>query len=235
MPLLFEQPPKFEGLPESGFDAFAVEHHVLRRRAIIDAFHPPLKRLGEDVIERIEPPGEDPRDQAAPLHIHLPRLDWPRGYQPFCTWLALSREPHGYQAGPQLNVGVHASYVAVRLGWDISSDRFGRFEFLCRRGDLGDALREAAERLELCFRVYATAPLPQGSRCVYRSDRDIEGSFRQLEHGGVWWELGHRYDLPGAAAVVCTPRLIDEATRIFGGLLPLYDRIVGEHHERSGD
>ena len=28
-----------------------------------------------------------------------------------CTWLALSREAHGYQAGPQLNVGVHADHV----------------------------------------------------------------------------------------------------------------------------
>jgi hypothetical protein len=233
VPLLFEQPPRFEGLPASGFDAFSIEHRESRRRAIIDAFHPPLKLLGEDLIARLEPRGEVTEPPASPFHLHLPRLDWPRGYEPFCTWLAISREAHGYQAGPQLNVGVHRDYVAVRLGWDVSSDRFGRFEFLCRRGDLGGELADRASDLDLRFRVYATAPLPEGSRCVFASADDVDGSFRRLEHGGVWWELGRRYDLPDTTEIVCTPRLIEEARRIFGGLLPLYDRIVGEHHERS--
>ena len=72
----------------------------------------------------------DPRT-VRELHAHLPRLDWPRDYQPFCTWLALSHHGQGYLAGPQLNGGVHSSYVAVRLGWDTSQAPFGRFEFLC--------------------------------------------------------------------------------------------------------
>jgi hypothetical protein len=235
LPLLFEPPPKFEGLPVSGFDAFAIEQRELRRRSIIDAFHPPLKILGEDLVARLESVDDDPEPPETPLHIHLPRLDWPRGYQPFCTWLALSREAHGYQAGAQLNIGVHVDYVAVRLGWDTASDNFGRFEFLCRRGNLGEELVAAAADLSLSFRVYGTAPLPEGSRCVFESEREIEGSFRQLEHGGVWWEIGHRYDLPQATEIICTPRLVDEAARIFAGLLPVYDRIVGEHHDSSDE
>ncbi|HXV76042.1 MAG TPA: DUF1054 family protein [Candidatus Polarisedimenticolaceae bacterium] len=235
MPLLFEQPPRFEGLPVSGFDAFAIEQRELRRRSIIDSFHPPLKLLGEDLVARLEPSDDGAPGVEAPLHIHLPRLDWPRGYEPFCTWLALSREAHGYQAGPQLNVGVHRDYVAVRLGWDVAADGFGRFEFLCRRGDLGQALVGVADEQRLRFRVYASAPMPVGSRCVFDSARDVDASFRQLTTSGVWWELGHRFDLPQATDVVCSPELVNETSRIFRALLPLYDRIVGEHHERRDD
>ena len=108
MPLLFEQTPNFSGLPESGFEVFSIEDREARRHAIIDTFHPCLKTLGEDLLSRLSPPEEERDPEETPLHIHLPRLDWPRGYQPFCTWLAISREAHGYQTGPQLNVGVHA-------------------------------------------------------------------------------------------------------------------------------
>ncbi len=158
-------------------------------------------------------------------------MDWPRGYQPFCTWLAVSREAHGYQTGPQLNVGVHADHVAVRLGWDTSSDFFGRFEFLCRRGDLGRELVRIAAEMDLQFRVYASAPWPEGSHRVFESANDLDGSFLQVSRRGVWWELGRRYELADSKEVICTERLGIEAVQIFEILLPVCDRIVGEHHD----
>ncbi len=232
MPMLFERAPNFEGLPQTGFEVFSIENREARRAAMIQAFHPALKILGEDLLARLEPADDEHEPVAAPLHAHLPRLDWPRGYQPFCTWLALSREAHGYQAGPQLNVGVHVDHVAVRLGWDASSDRFGRFEFLCRRGDLGQALVRIAADEELQFRVYASAPWPEGSRLVFESAAEIDRSFEEVKRRGVWWELGRRYDLPQRMALVASPRLGVESAHLFELLLPIYDRIVGEHHER---
>jgi hypothetical protein len=230
LPLLFGQSPRFEGLPASGFAVFAVEDREARRQAIIDAFHPALKTLGEDLRAALDPPDDDRESSANPLHVHLPRLDWPRGYQPFCTWLALSREPHGYQSGPQLNVGVHADHVAVRLGWDTGSDRFGRFEFLCRRGDLGDELKRVAAGESLHFRVFASAPWPEGSRRVFESSDGLDESFREVARRGVWWEIGSRYEVPLALPLICSSGLGTETARIFRALLPIYDRIVGEHH-----
>jgi len=234
LPLLFEQTPKFEGLPEEGFGVFSIEDREGRRQAIIDTFHPPLKTLGEDLLARFSPPDDEPDPHFSPLHAHLPRLDWPRGYQPFCTWLALSREAHGYQTRPQLNVGVHADHVAIRLGWDTGSNFFGRFEFLCRRGDLGPGLIRIAAECDLSFRVYSSAAWPAGSRCVFESRDDVDGSFDEVGRRGVWWELGHRYDLPEKTSIVCSPQLGTEAARIFEVLLPVYDRVVGDHHETDG-
>ena len=202
---------------------FSIEDREARREAILEAFHPALRDLGEDLRDGLAHPDRDER----PLHIHLPRLDWPRGYQPFCTWLALSRESHGYQAGAQLNVGVHADHVAARLAWDTSADGFGRFEFLCLRGHLSKELRDLAASARLSFRVYAAAPWPVGSRCVFESEDDIEGSFGASNRRGVWWELGRRWDLPEAAAVVHSPELGVETLRIFRAVLPTYDRITG--------
>ena len=227
MPLLFRQSPRFQGLPTSGFAAFGLADREERRQAIVSTFHPPLKLLGEDLLEELEPTDPDAPPPAKPLHSHLPRLDWPRGYQPFCTWLALSREAHGYQAGPQLNVGVHADHVAVRLGWDTSSDRFGRFEFLCRRGDLGLELQRAAAEQDLAFRVYAAAEWPQGSRCVFDSRDGLEPSFHEVARRGVWWEIGTRYEVPLALPLICSAGLFGETARIFRALLPIYDRIAG--------
>ena len=72
---------------------------------------------------------------------------------------------------------------------------------------------------------------PSGSRCVFESADDLAGSFDEVARRGVWWELGRRFELPGERDVVCSPALGREALRVLGALLPIYDRIVGEHHE----
>lgn len=221
--MLFEQAPKFQGLPEEGFGTFAIANRHERREAIIETIHPALQALGEDLLAALLPLAVEP------LHAHLPRLDWPRDYQPFCTWLALSRQPQSYLAGPQLNLGVHGDYVAARLGWDTSSDLFGRFEFLCRHGDLGEYLVALAEAEDLRFRVYAAEPWPDGSRCVVETPYDLRLAFDEARGGGVWWEIGRRYGLPGAKSLVCSEGFGAEAARVFTALLPAYDRVEGEH------
>ena len=147
--MLFDTGPKFEGLPERGFGLFAKSDREKRRRAIIETIHPALAALGKDLVAVLSP------EAVAPLHAHLPRLDWPREYEPFCTWLALSREVQGYQSGAQLNLGVHSDHVTLRLGWDVSADGFGRFEFLCRLGGIGKQLVDVAADAGLQFRVFA--------------------------------------------------------------------------------
>ncbi len=221
MAMLFRPAARFRGLPQEAFRAFGIRDRESRRRAIVEGFHPGLRLLGEDLLEILGPRTE------APLHAHLPRLDWPQGYQPFCTWLAVSHESHGYQAGPQLNVGVHEDYVAIRLGWDPAADAFGRFEFLCRHGGLGAALAGIAADREFRFRVYAAAGWPQGSRLVFESGSDWSGSFDEVRRRGVWWEVGLRFDLPGAAALVHSASLGGRAADEFSILLPCVDRIVG--------
>ena len=227
MSTLFPEGPEFEGLPPEGFDLFAIPGRDERRRAIVAVIHPPLEQLGRDLLRHLSPLA------AEPLHAHLPRLDWPRDYQPFATWLALSRETHGYQAGPQLNVGIHAEYVALRFGWDTGADSFGRFEFLCRHGGVGPALAERADAAGLRFRVYAAEPWPVGSRLVFDSPDDLPGSLDQVRRNGVWWEVGRRYDLPEARQLVSSAEFGEEATRLFAGLLPVYDRIAGHHSSKS--
>jgi hypothetical protein len=220
--MLFEDAPRFQGLPEDGFELFSLPSRLERRRAILSKIHPALEALGEDLVEALS------RRAAAPLHAHLPRLDWPRDYQPFCTWLALSREGHGYQAGAQLNVGVHADHVAVRLGWDTGADGFGRFEFLCRHGELRESLPELAASSGLVFRVYAAAPWPEGSTCVFASPDALAQSFDEVRRRGVWWELGRRYELPASRELVCSGRFGGEARRVLEALLPVYDRLAGD-------
>jgi hypothetical protein len=218
---LFEPPFRFQGLPVSGFEAFALPERERRRQAIIREFHPSLEMLGEDLLERLSP------EAAKPLHAHLPRLDWPRDYQPFCTWLALSRETQGYQAGPQLNVGVHADHVAIRLGWDAQADAFGRFEFLSHHGGVGDEMAGLAAEHQLAFRVYAGAPWPEGSRRVFESVSDWPAAFREVARRGVWFELGVRRDLPAELPWAGSPSMGREAYRVLRALLPLYDRLAG--------
>ena len=219
--MLFEPAPRFTGLPAEGFETFGIKDRDHRRKAIIAAFHPPLKLLGEDVVEHLNP------FACTPLHAHLPRLDWPHGYQPFCTWLAVSRESHGYQAGPQLNVGVHGDHVAARFAWDTQADSFGRFEFLARHGELGHDLAGIAQEHDLRFRVYAAAPWPQGSRRIFESTSDWLGAFDEVRRRGVWFEIGVRYDLPACLEVVTSPEIGRITARVFKGLLPLYERVAG--------
>jgi hypothetical protein len=218
---LFEAPFRFPGLPESGFAAFAIPDRVARREAILAAFHPPLRVLADDLLEHLRP------HTALTLHAHLPRLDWPAGYQPFCTWLALSHQTHGYQSGPQLNVGVHADHVAIRLAWDASAPGFGRFEFLCRFAGLGEALAQAAREHGLRVRVYAAAAWPEGSRLVHESESDFDGAFQEVARRGVWFEVGERLDLPGAMAVVTSEKLAERASTVFQALLPHFERLAG--------
>jgi hypothetical protein len=227
--VLFHPGARFRGLPREGFDVFGIHNHDERRKQIIEAIHPALGLLAEDLLDRLNPRASEP------LHHHLPRLDWPRGYRPFCTWLALSRETHGYQAGPQLNVGVHPDHVSLRLGWDTSAHAFGRFEFLSRHGEIGEELGRAASGHGLAFRVFAAAPWPQGSTCVFESASDVRGSFDEVSRRGVWWELGRRHEVPGELDFVCSSELGREAVDVLGALLPVYERIAGTVPELPGD
>src|SRR5258706_151307 len=125
-------------------------------------------------------------------------------------WLLLSRLAHGYQAGPQLNVGIHADFVAARLAWDTAADAFGRFEFRCRMAALGEELVETASSSGLAFRVFAAAPWPEGSRCVFTSETDWDAAFVEVARRGVWWELGQRWELPYSFELVGSPAWSDD-------------------------
>jgi hypothetical protein len=217
--MLLRPPPRFPGFRRGNFEVFAIREREARRRAIIDAFHPGLKLLADDLLLPLnDGPG-------AAFHAHLPQLNWPKGYVPFCTWLALSRLPHGYQAGPQLNVGVHSNFVAARLAWDTAADAFGRFEFRTRMAGLAEALAETAASVGLTFRVYAASPWPEGSRCVFTSETDWDQAFVEVARRGVWWELGRRWDLPASYELVETPAWSDVVADIFLALRTLYDKI----------
>lgn len=212
---------RFQGLPKDAFAAFAIRDREERRRAILDQFHPSLSLLAEDLLEQLAP------QASGPLHAHLPRLDWPRGYQPFCTWLTLSREAHGYQAGPQLGVGVHADHVAVRLGWDTSAASFGRFELLGRHGQTSRDLAQVAAAQGLRYRVFAAAPWPRGSTCVFESATDIARSFDEVRRRGVWWEVARAHPVPAEIGLVGSSELGVEAASVLGALLAPYERFVG--------
>jgi hypothetical protein len=217
--MLLRPPPRFPGFRRDDFGVFGIREREPRRRAIIEAFHPGLRLLSDDLLLLLnDTPGTT-------FHAHLPRLDWPKGYVPFCTWLALSHLPHGYQAGPQLNVGIHADHVAARLAWDTSADAFGRFEFRCRVAGLGEPLAEIAASAGLDFRVFAAAPWPEGSRCVFTSSSDWSEAFDEVKRRGVWWELGRQWELPGSLELVETPAWSDAVADVFLALRPLYLRI----------
>jgi len=217
--MLLRPPPRFPGFRRDNFEVFAIREREARRRAIIEAFHPGLKLLADDLLLPLnDRPG-------AAFHAHVPQLNWPKGYVPFCTWLALSRLPHGYQSGPQLNVGVHSNFVAARLAWDTTADAFGRFEFRIRMAGLAETLAETAASARLTFRVYAASPWPEGSRCVFTSETDWDQAFVEVARRGVWWELGRRWDLAASHELVETPAWSDAVADVFLALRPLYDKI----------
>jgi hypothetical protein len=122
-------------------------------------------------------------------------------------------------------VGVHADFVAARLAWDTGADAFGRFEFRCRVAGLGDALTEAADSAGLSFRVYAAAPWPEGSRCVFESATDWDTAFAEVARRGVWWELGRRWELPASFDLVGTPAWSEAVSEVLVALRRLYDKI----------
>lgn len=216
-----EAEPRFDGLPLGRRDVFDIPDVDLRRQAIIDVFHPPLLALGNDLVPRLQTLA------GTELYIFQPRLNWPPSYQPFCTWLAISREKQGYQACGQLNIGMHRDYVAVRLGWDASVPSFGRFEFLCRYRGIGDMLRSAAEAHDLQFRVYVATPWPVGSEMVYVSQTDLDGAFADVRRHGVWFEIGRRYDLPLHEKLVESAAFGEHVARVFESLMPVYLRAAG--------
>jgi len=217
--MLLPPPPRFPGLRREDFEVFGIREREVRRRAIIEAFHPALTLLADDLLLRLnDAPGPE-------FHPHLPRLDWPKGYVPFCTWLAFSPLPHGYQAGPQLNIGIHADHVSARLAWDTSADAFGRFEFRCRMAGLGEALVEAAASADLAFRVFAAAPWPEGGRCVFVSGTDWDQSFVEVARRGVWWELGRQWELPASFDLIESPSWSEAVAEVLLALVPLYRRL----------
>ena len=217
--MLLRPPPRFPGFSFEDFEVFSIEDRDERRRRILDTFHPPLRLLADDVLPLLN------EGDGAPFHPHLPQLNWPKGYVPFCTWLAFSRLPHGYQAGPQLNVGIHRDHVAARLAWDTSADAFGRFEFRCRIGGLGTVLEETAAASQLTFRVYAAAAWPEGSRLVFETSSDWDSAFTEVSRRGVWWELGRRWDLPEAFELVTTPDWSGVVGDVFEALASVYAKI----------
>jgi hypothetical protein len=218
--MLLRPPPRFPGLPREAFEVFSLPDREERRLAILAAFHPALALLADDVLAALDP------EDSAGFHAHLPQLNWPKGYVPFCTWVTLSRHAHGYQAGPQLSVAVHADHVSARLGWDTAADAFGRFEFRCRHGGLDRELLEAAEGLSLRFRVHAAAPWPAGSRVVFESASDLSGSFQEASRRGVFWELGRRWELPASIERVGEPAFCEEVRDVLLPLMPLHERAV---------
>ncbi len=215
---LVEPPWRFSGFREEDFSVFAIRDRETRRREILERFHPELRALGRELAERLD------SDGGRGLHVHLPRLDWPKGYQPFCTWVALSKLSHGYQAGSQLNLGVHADHVSARFAWDTAADAFGRFEFQCRIGGLGAVLERIAAEAGLVFRVYAPAPWPEGSRVVFRSDADWTGALDAARRQGNWFELGKRWEISEERRLITSPSLAGEVYRVFSAVLPLIDR-----------
>ncbi|MCP3980904.1 MAG: DUF1054 family protein [bacterium] len=220
--MLFEDDEReFQGLPREGFDLFAIPNRDRRRSEILKKIHPTLKILARVLVQRLS------EDGGLQLHASLPQLNWPRDYQPFCTWLALSSLPQGYQAGPQINLGVHADHVGVRLGWDTSADAFGRFEFLCLHGGLGAELAPLAGEIDGQIRVYAAAAWPEGSKLVFETRDDFAASFREVERRGVWWEIGRRFELPAEMDRVCSPGFLEDVCQIFGAISPFYSRVAG--------
>jgi hypothetical protein len=115
----------------------------------------------------------------------------------------------------------------MRLGWDTASPAFGRFEFLCRHGELGRQVLGAARAEALTLRVFAAADWPSGSRSVFDSPDDLDGSFDVARQRGQWWELGRKHPLPEALDHVCSAALGREAQALFEALLPLLDRADG--------
>jgi hypothetical protein len=213
---------RFPGFALEDFDCFAILDRRRRRAEILSRFHPRLAALGEDLLAAFRARG------ITGLYPHLPQLNWPRNYEPFCTWLALSNQPHRYQRLAQLNVGVHRPYVAVRLGFDTAADEFGRFLFLLTHGDLGEILERVAVPAGLRCRVYKKAPWPEGSRAIFDSGEDFLAGVRVAERDGAnWFEVGKVLGVEDAAKELSSPGFAGTCAEILLALYPLYRRLAG--------
>jgi hypothetical protein len=213
---------RFPGLAPEDFSCFRVTDRHRRREEILRLLHPKLSLLGEEILSDFRRRGIEG------LHSHLPLLNWPPGYEPFCTWLALSTQPHRYQQLAQLNVGVHEPYVSVRLGFDTAGETFGRFLFLMSHGDLARVLARVAVPAGLRCRVYRKAPWPEGARAIFDSGDDFLRGVKAAEReGGNWFEVGKIFTRQDHAAELASPEFAATATGILLTLYPVFRRLAG--------
>ncbi len=219
-------PFRFPGFKPEDFLSFRTRDRIRRREEILECFHPKLAALGEDILADFRSRGIEG------LYPHLPQLNWPRGYEPFCTWLALSVQPHRYQRLAQLNVGVHEPYVAVRLGFDTAGDAFGRFYFLMCHTDLRDLLGRIAAPAGLRCRAYRKAPWPEGSRAVFDSGEDFLDGVRAAERERAnWFEVGRIFGREEHAEDLSRPQFAATAAGILLSLYPIFHRLTGPSGE----
>ena len=215
-------PFRFPGFLAEDFLPFQIHDRARRREEILRRLHPKLGALGNDVLADFRRRGVEG------LHPHLPQLNWPPGYEPFCTWLALSTQPHSYQRLAQLNVGVHEPFVAVRLGFDTGGETFGRFLFLMSHGDLQEVLQRIAIPAGLRCRAYQRAPWPEGSRAVFDSGEDFLGGVKAAERTRAnWFEVGRIFGREEYAEDLATPEFAGTVAGILLVLYPIFRRLAG--------
>jgi hypothetical protein len=215
-------PFRFPGFSPEDFSVFSIPNRVQRREEILRLIHPKLAALGEDLISEFRKRGIEG------LYPHLPHLNWPPGYEPFCTWLALSSQSHRYLDLAQLNVGVHEPFVAVRLGFDTSGFAFGRLLFLLSHGDLKEVFARIASPAGLRCRVYRRAPWPEGSRAIFDSGEDfLEGVQIAEKEGAHWFEVGKIFTREGSSELLSRPEFAATAMQILLTLYPLFRRLAG--------
>jgi len=215
-------PFRFPGFKPGDFEPFRIPDRHHRREEIIRLLHPKLGALGEDILSDFRRRGIEG------LHPHLPHLNWPPGYEPFCTWLALSTQPHRYQQLAQLNVGVHEPYVSVRLGFDTAGEAFGRFLFLMSHSDLPGVLARIAVPAGLRCRVFRRAPWPEGSRAVFDSGEDFLRGVQAAEReNGNWFEVGKIFTRQDQGEALGKPEFAATATGILLTLYPVFRRLAG--------
>lgn len=213
---------RFPGFTPDDFRLFLIRDRARRREEILRQIHPKLSAMSEDILSDFRKRGIEG------LHPHLPHLNWPPGYQPFCTWLALSSQPHRYQDLAQLNVGVHEPFVAVRLGFDTSGFAFGRLLFLISHGDLKETLERIAVPAGLRCRVYKSAPWPEGSRAIFDSGDDfLQGARAAEREGAHWFEIGKTFTRADSEALLSRPEFSAVAAQTLLTLYPAFRRLAG--------
>ena len=215
-------PFRFPGFSAEDFSLFSIPDRALRREEILRLLHPKLAALGEDILSDFRKRGIEG------LYPHLPQLNWPPGYEPFCTWLALSSQSHKYQELAQLNVGVHEPFVAVRLGFDTSGFAFGWLLFLLSHGDLKEVFARIAIPADLRCRVYRRVPWPEGSRAIFDSGEDfLEAVQIADKEGANWLEVGRIFTREGSGGLLASPEFAATATQILLTLYPIFRRLAG--------